>query len=78
MAIVIGCDFHKKDEQIALMDTGTGEIVERRLRHPDEAEQFYRGLPPGCVIGMETSCRARWFERLLRQCGHQLRVGHAQ
>jgi transposase len=27
---------------------------------------------------METSCRARWFERLLRQCGHQLRVGHAQ
>ncbi len=78
MAIVIGCDFHKKFEVIAMLDRTTGEVIRKRLQHPAEAEEFYRGLSPGCIVGMETSCRARWFERLLAACGHELWVGHAQ
>jgi transposase len=78
MSILIGCDFHKKFEVIVMLDTITGEETRKQLRHPDEAEQFYRGLPAGCIVGMETSCRARWFERVLTAAKHELWIGHAQ
>ena len=29
--MIIGCDFHTRYQQIALMDEATGELVERRL-----------------------------------------------
>ncbi len=78
MAILIGCDFHKKFQVIAMLDTTTGELTQKRLQHPEQAEGFYRSLPAGCLVGMETSCRARWFERLMGSCGQQLWIGHAQ
>ena len=31
--LIIGCGFHTRYQQIAMMDTGTGELVERRLDH---------------------------------------------
>ena len=31
--MIIGCDFHPRYQQIAMMDTATGELVERRLEH---------------------------------------------
>jgi CRISPR-associated protein Cas1 len=31
--LIIGCDFHTRLQQIAMMDTTTGELVERRLKH---------------------------------------------
>jgi len=42
--IIIGVDFHPEFQQIALIDTDTGELEERRLQHPKEAESFYREL----------------------------------
>ena len=42
--IIIGVDFHPEFQQIAFVDTDTGELEERRLHHPDEAEAFYRVL----------------------------------
>ena len=30
---IIGCDFHTRFQQIAMLDTQTGELVERRLEH---------------------------------------------
>jgi hypothetical protein len=42
--IIIGVDFHPEFQQIAFVDTDTGELEERRLHHPDEAEGFYRAL----------------------------------
>ena len=42
--IIIGVDFHPEFQQIALVDTETGEFQEKRLAHPDEAEKFYREL----------------------------------
>jgi transposase len=78
MTILVGCDFHKKFQVIAMLDMTTGEETRKRLQHPQEAEEFYRKLPPGCIVGMETSCRARWFERLLAACRQELWVGHAQ
>ena len=29
--IIIGCDLHTRTQQVAMLDTETGEVVERRL-----------------------------------------------
>ena len=42
--IIIGCDYHPGFQQIAFVDTDTGELNERKLGHREEAEQFYRQL----------------------------------
>jgi len=64
--LIIGCDFHPKFQQIAFTDTETGEYEERRLHHPQEAEQFYRALAGGKArVGMEATGSFRWFRRLL-------------
>ena len=51
---------------------------ERRLRHREEAEQFYPSVSGQPVrVGMEGCGHYRWFERLLAECGHELWVGNA-
>ncbi len=42
--MIIGCDYHPGFQQIAFVDSETGELNERRLGHREEAEQFYREL----------------------------------
>ena len=38
----VGCDFHTRQQHVAVLDTDTGEMQERRLAHDDHAvEQFY-------------------------------------
>jgi hypothetical protein len=65
-------------QQIALVDTETGEFGERRLTHREEAEQFYNTLKERSVrVGMEASGHARWFERLLRELQFELWHGIA-
>ena len=57
--MIIGCDFHPRYQQIAMMDTATGELVERRLEHENgEAREFYASLPKG-TLGGHGSHRAR-------------------
>lgn len=73
---IIGCDYHPRFQQIAFVDTETGECGERRLEHDGEAEQFYRSLAGQVVrVGMEASGHARWLERLLKELGQELWVG---
>lgn len=75
---IVGCDFHSGFQQIAWLDTATGEIEQRRLSHGDgQAEQFYRQLEFPALIGMEAVGNALWFERLVERCGHQLWIGDA-
>jgi transposase len=78
--IIIGADFHPEFQQIAYVDTSTGEYKERRLQHPEEAEKFYRDLAAQAIsvrVGMEASGHARWFERLMAELGLELWVGDA-
>jgi transposase len=76
--LIIGCDFHTRYQQIAMMDDATGELLERRLEHENgEAEEFYRGLPKPVRVGIEATGPIRWFERLLAELGHQLWIGDA-
>ena len=42
--LIIGADYHPSFQQIAWVDTETGEFQERRLEHREEAETFYREL----------------------------------
>src|ERR1700686_4223725 len=70
--IIIGVDFHPEFQQIASVDTETGEVQEKRLAHQEEAEAFYRVLAGQKVrVGMEASGHGRWFERL----GAELQFG---
>ena len=65
--IIIGVDFHPAFQQIASLDTDSGELQERRLAHGEEAEKFYRTLAAAgqkVRVGMEASGHARWFERV--------------
>ena len=78
--IVIGCDYHPSFQQIAFVDTETGELQERRLQHREEAEKFYRDLAAQgwkVRVGMEASGHARWFERLLAELQCELWIGDA-
>jgi transposase len=73
-----GCDYHPGFQQIAFVDTDTGEAAERRVTHREEAEQFYRALQARRVgIGMEASGHGRWFERLLNELQFELGIGDA-
>lgn len=74
---IIGCDFHVGFQQLAIFDKRTGEIEERRLPHPGEAEAFYRSLPGAALVGIEAGSPCQWFRRLLDECGHALWVGDA-
>jgi transposase len=78
--MIIGCDYHPAFQQIAFVDTETGELQERRLQHREEAEKFYRDLAAQEMrvrVGMEASGHARWFERLLAELQFELWIGDA-
>jgi transposase len=78
--MIIGCDYHPAFQQIAFVDTDTGELQERRLQHREEAEKFYRSLGAQEMkvrVGMEASGHARWFERLLAELNIELWIGDA-
>ena len=78
--IIIGVDFHPEFQQIASVDTDTGDFQEKRLAHPEEAEKCYRSLAAQGVkvrVGMEASGHARWFERLLAELQFELWIGDA-
>lgn len=76
--IIIGCDFHPSWQQVAWLDTETGETEERRLVHAaGEAERFYRQWPAPALIGMESTGNCHWLIDLLIQLGHEVWVGDA-
>jgi len=78
--IIIGVDFHPEFQQIAMVNTETGELQERRLNHPNEAESFYRELVSRSTqvrVGIEASGHARWFERLLAELQIERWIGDA-
>jgi len=56
--IIVGCDYHPSFQQIAFVDTETGELKEQRLVHREGAEEFYRALAATgqqVHLGMEAS-----------------------
>ena len=75
--LIIGCDYYTRFQQIAMLDRETGEIIERRLEHPEEARQFYAELSGPVRVGIEATGHAHWLERMRREYGHELWIGDA-
>jgi hypothetical protein len=78
--LIIGCDYHPSVQQIAFVDTETGDYGEQRLKHSDrEAEKFYRDLKLGAVsvrVGLEATGHTRWFDcwrSWAMSCGLEMR-----
>ena len=75
---IIGCDFHPSFQQIAMVDTDTGEEIQMRLSHSHgEAQRFYESLSGEVVVGVESTGNMRWFQRLLARLRHSLLIGDA-
>lgn len=63
---MIGCDFHKRQQSIAMLDTTSGETLERTIAHDgDDARNFYASLPKPVVVGLEATGSMNWFLALL-------------
>lgn len=76
--ILVGCDLHSRKQQVAVLDTSTGEVLEEELAHDGDAvERFYRALPPPVTIGIETTGYTQWFHALMHRLGHIILVGEA-
>jgi transposase len=76
--IIVGCDFHPAWQQVAWVDTETGETVERKLEHSSgEARAFYSSLSGPALIGVEATGNCQWFLDLVTELGHQVWVGDA-
>src|ERR1700693_264534 len=72
---IIGCDFHPSYQQIAMVDTETGELREDRLEHEQgQARRFYQALQGQTVrVGLEAGGNSQWVEQMLAELGHVLR-----
>ena len=76
--LIVGCDYHPRWQQVAWLDTETGESGEQKLVNGDgEAERWYRQLPPPSLIGLEATGNSQWFIDLLNQLGHEVWIGDA-
>jgi transposase len=76
--MIVGCDFHPGWQQVAIFDSETGEIEQRKLSNGDgEAERFYGGLAVPALVGVEACGNSQWFVDLLERLGHQVWIGDA-
>jgi transposase len=76
--IIIGCDFHTRYQEIAWLDTETGEMHEQRLEHAgDEVRKFYAAWAGPVRVGIEATGYSQWFERMLQEMGHEFWIGDA-
>lgn len=76
--IIVGCDFHPSWEQVAWLDTQTGETAQQKLVHSaGEAQQFYANLPVPALIGLEATGNCHWLLDLVKDLGHEVWVGDA-
>jgi transposase len=79
MAIYCGVDFHARQQIIAWCNTVDGEIRYLKLSHAElqKVRAFYAGLPSQVIVGLEASGYSAWFEEMLFELKHEVRIGHA-
>jgi transposase len=75
---IVGCDFHPGHQQIAVVDTLSGEVRELKLTHQEgHAERFYQELEAPALIGIEAVGNSQWFVDLAQRLGHEVWIGNA-
>ena len=76
--MIIGCDFHPSWQQVAWLDSETGERGERKLVHATgDAKLFYAALSTPVLMGMEATGNSQWFVELVEDLGHEIWIGDA-
>lgn len=76
--MIIGCDLHTRYQQIAMLDTSTGEMLESRLEHENgETRAFYQALTGPVRVGIEATGHTHWFEAMLAGLGQDLWMTNA-
>src|SRR6266446_4579958 len=51
---IIGVDLHARQQTVAMLDTETGELIEKTLRHDgNEVRKFYSALPGQVLVGID-------------------------
>jgi hypothetical protein len=74
---IVGCDLHAGQQSIAMVDTETGEMTEKVLKHEGDAVRiFYASLEGEVMVGIEATGSMQWFLELLEELGIGCRVGH--
>jgi transposase len=74
---IIGCDLHTRQQTVAMLDTTTGEVVEKTLLHEgSHVREFYSALPRPVRVGIEATGSMHWFVNLMEELGIECRVGH--
>jgi hypothetical protein len=68
-----------------MLDTETGELIEKTLKHDgDEVRKFYSALPGQVLVGIAAPGSMHWFLELLdelriaRQVGHPAKIRAAE
>ena len=73
---IIGCDLHARQQTIAMLDTDTGEFVEKTLEHDgEELRKFYSGLTRPVLVGIEATGSMQWFLEWMEELSIECRVG---
>src|SRR5580700_7879288 len=74
---IVGCDLHARQQSIAMVDTETGVLTEKVLKHEGDAVRaFYAALEGPVVVGIEATGAMQLFLELLEELGIESRVGH--
>jgi len=74
---MIGCDLHTRQQTISMLDTATGEVVEKTLTHEgNNVREFYSTLPRPVRVGIEATGSMQWFVNLMEELGIECQVGH--
>jgi transposase len=64
---IIDVDLHTRQQTVAMLDSETGELIEKTLKHDgDEVRKFYSALPDQVLVGIE------------RQVGHPAKIRAAE
>jgi transposase len=75
---IIGCDLHARQQTLAMLDTVSGEVVNRTLMHQgNEVREFYSQLPRPVLVGIEAIGPMQWFLDLLEELQIECQVGDA-
>jgi transposase len=60
-----------------MLDTDTGELVEKVIEHEGEkVQEFYSALDGQILVGIEATGSMHWFLRRMEELGIECRVGH--
>lgn len=74
---IIGCDLHTRQQTLAILETETGEVVEKVLMHEaSNVREFYSTLPKPVRVGIEATGTMQWFVNLMGELEIECQVGH--